>query len=163
MKVLLGEGKNNTMSEYKFYRAPAIFAEKHWDIIGTYMMNALPAFADRDESVRVSLLEAVVKEIIQVWIVIPTAPARLGDIAAIFTTYIADDGITGEKKLVVYTVTSNAGNLKPSVYVEGKNKLIAYGKAHGCTKLVTTTESDIIMEKARHLGGKIHHLAVWEI
>ena len=73
MKALLGEGKNNTMSEYKFYRAPAIFAEKHWDIIGTYMMNALPAFADRDESVRVSLLEAVVKEIIQVWIVIPTA------------------------------------------------------------------------------------------
>ena len=49
------------------------------------------------------------------------------------------------------------------MYVEGKNKLIAYGKAHGCTKLVTTTESDIIMEKARHLGGKIHHLAVWEI
>ena len=56
----------------------------------------------------------------------PNSSCSVGDIAAIFTTYIAEDVITGEKKLVVYTVTSNAGNLKPSVYVEGKNKLIAY-------------------------------------
>jgi hypothetical protein len=152
-----------TRNSYKFYQSPSAFVAKHWPVISEFILRALPEHIDKTEELRANLLESIVKEILQVWIVVYDNPERAGDIASIFTTYPSYDFMTGIRSLVVYTVTTMDGNVDQTAYSQGMKKLSEYGKSKGCTKLVTTTTNDIMAEKARHLGGVIHHLAVWEI
>lgn len=147
---------------YKFYQAPSVFVSKHWDTLGELLLQALPPQVQQDELTRSSLLEAVVKETLQVWIVLVGDGPRKGQLAGTFSTYITVDMITKSKSLVVYTVTGY-GMVDNRALLEGMGKVREYAKGKGCSAICANLLPGPLQDKAQKLGANVHKLAVWEI
>lgn len=149
-------------SRYKFYQAPACFVERHWGTIGPLLREALPVGSVETEETNVRLLEAVAKEVLQVWIVISADSTQKGDLVGVFSTYTTVDPFTGEKQLVIYTVTTQ-GRANPLAFVEGYGKLCAYGKGHGCKTLSARINNEQLKGLTTRLGATFYEVATMEI
>ena len=153
-------------NEFGFYRAPSEFVTKHWEAIKPLIADALPPYIGKEEDLFASLIEAVIKEKMFVWLVIPADRSKGLDIVGGFTTYITKDPLTGSKSLVVYTLAASKelkGKGALRAIKEGFEKIKLYAKGKGCSRIVGSVRSPGLARQYQLLGGTLTSMVHWEI
>lgn len=107
--------------------------------------------AEPDAGLSFRLLDSVMNNRLRVWILTPANDRR--KIMAILTTTEAEDGISGYKSLLIYTLFGYE-DLPEEAWEQGFKVLAPFAARSGCERIVGYTRSRSIRKVTKRLGGR---------
>ena len=111
-------------------------------------MGALPT--DTSEAV---VLQALIDDKLQMWLVVRVADNKV-TLLGILTTQIKEEGVSGEKALLIYTLYG-VQQMTLADFEANMQGLQNYAREQGCQRVVAYTIIDNVIKLAERLGADV--------
>jgi len=123
-----------------------------WHIISPIIKDSLAPTSTGSDAVMKDILDALIKNRMQCWLV--KEVVRVGDIRiySIITTTISRDLITGEKSLLVYSM-HGVRPMSKELWLELIVGLRKFARSVGCIKVVAYSSNNRVIEMAKNVGA----------
>jgi len=126
---------------------PAQIAEM-WASIKQGVMGALPT--DTSEA---AVLQALIDDKLQMWLVVRAVDNKV-TLLGILTTQIKEEGVSGEKALLIYTLYG-VQQMTLADFEANMQGLRNYAREQGCQRIVAYTIIDNVIKLAERLGADV--------
>lgn len=130
---------------------------EHWDVLFSYIKQALPEH-QREHVKESVLLESLTSGKMQCWVILDDD----GQIKVIGTTSVVEDKFLGIRNLHVYSVTGveSVSNMEWAQAIDG---IMKFAKSRGCSNIVAFTKNKRVLQIARQAGFKHTHFISTEV
>jgi len=125
-----------------------------WHIISPMIEAALPPTSGDSSNRMNDILEAVVKNRMQCWVIEKVEGAKDVRIYAVFTTVISKDVITKNNQLLIYSLYS-IRPMSMDILLEGVVGLRKFARSVGCDRVVAYSSNRRVLDMAEKVGGNI--------
>ena len=123
-----------------------------WEIIRYGIIHALPPTAIVSSDGVRGILEALLCGSMQCWADVDRVDDDQRTLAAIVTTQILDDGATGARCLLIYTLCSYRPVSTNDQWYIGINTLRHFAKNNGCRRLAAFTNVPYVIDAVKAVG-----------
>lgn len=123
-------------------------AAKFWPEIKPIVGKALPPTAHETFDGMLGVLNHLITGRLHCWLIVDEESRRLN---GVFTTSVIPDPITGQRSLLLYSVSSVDG-LEIRPVVDSFKKLLEFAKSVGCQKVIAYTANAKIVSLMKKLG-----------
>jgi len=129
-------------------------ASANWDRIKETIRSSLPPAIVYDESIVADVLEAVLQERAQVW-VLHTQVVKEGksEIEAIILTTVVEDWLTKSRTLLIYSLYGFFADNNQKDWAEALDGLRKYARSRGCEAITAYSDNMAAIRLAERLGG----------
>jgi len=125
-----------------------------WHIISPMIEAALPPTSGDSSNRMNDILEAIIKNRMQCWIIKKVEGANDVKIYAVVTTVISKDVITGNSQLLIYSLYS-VRPMPIDILLEGVVGLRKFARSVGCDRVVAYSSNRRVLDMAKKVGGNI--------
>jgi len=119
-----------------------------WDDIKDTLIQALPPTAMPDEDAMLSVLQMILEDKMQAWVIVD----KTASLNAVIITSIVEDIGTMQKNLLIYSLYGYRF-ISVDLWQDGLNTMRRFAASMGCKAILGYTEVPRIIDVVKQLGG----------
>ena len=131
---------------------------EYWDIIKYAVENSLPPIANEAYDKMNRILEALLCDSMQCWVLYSEIEDKR-KLEAVVVTTLSTDLSSGVRSLMVYSLYGFS-DLSDEAWKSGYETLARWGKGLGCNRVTAYTDVPKVCEVVKNLGGEARYMFV---
>ena len=128
----------------------------HWEAIKLSLNTSIRGEVPNRMNMPNNVLQLLLSGMMQCWL-----SYRNGEdghiIEGFLLTQVVDDGITGNRNLLIYAVHTSHNNAVRESFLKAVDTLKKFGKSNGCQGIVGFTDSESIVTFVTSVGGSFEY------
>lgn len=123
------------------------YVSAHWDVVGHAIEHSLPPVVGESEDKMNNILLSILQGSMECWLAYEEVDGKKIPKGFVVTTVLYDYN-SGTSALLIYSAYAY-GKVSDQLWTDGYLALCKYAKSKGCDRLVTYTNLEYLIEKAK--------------